>query len=49
MKKINTELNKDDFYYNHILSKENVLSRIEKLYKIYNNDNLFFENMEQKR
>ncbi|HBI0959558.1 TPA: hypothetical protein ACYS2D_001813 [Staphylococcus aureus] len=49
-KKINTELNKDDFYYNHILSKENVLSQeLKKLYKIYNNDNLFFENMEQKK
>lgn len=49
-KKINTELNKDDFYYNHILSKENVLSQeLKKLYKIYNHDNLLFENMKQNK
>ncbi len=44
-KNLNKELDMYDFYYRHILSKENVLSQeLKKLYKIYINENSLPDN-----
>lgn len=44
--KFNKESDKYDFYYNHILDKENVLSQeLKKLYKLYNDNIDVFEDL----
>lgn len=44
--KFNKELSIYDFYYNHIVDKENVLSQeLKKLYKLYNDSTDVFEDL----
>lgn len=44
--KFNKKMNIYDFYYNHILDKENVLSQeLKKLYKVYNENIDIFEDL----
>lgn len=46
--KFNKELDKYDFYYKHILDKENVLSQeLKKLYELYNDNIDIFEDLKK--
>lgn len=46
--KFNKELNIYDFYYNHILDKENVLSQeLKKLYELYNDNSDVIEDLKE--
>lgn len=46
--KFNKELDKYDFYYKHILDKENVLSQeLKKLYELYNDNIDVFEDLKK--
>lgn len=46
--KFNKELDKYDFYYKHILDKENVLSQeLKKLYELYNDNINVFEDLKK--